>query len=359
MKKTRDGLFGNFIPLRRAVEAIAARVKIPDDQIESRRGLNRQGGDDFKATMARGVIRKNLGEARAASILFRHLNQPPASCPTWLDSLVGGLLILDERVRREGLEILALWASIESTFMLHARYSGRQAGQTASPLNLGHMSPVSRLMQIGFDVDELIHFLDARGVAHTLGEALNPPVLAAQATALTSAVGAVTDLPFVAGASTNGEVEPAEADPVQSVGIHALIASGPRAEGSFGTALAATPATPPKGRFNDFSRSGRRCPIEREILEAKAECSEPVRSREVMARLLDKALAGHAVLKIKDDRLHYVGDDGGLLRYTPQALRLFIDPNKAAKREAAKEQRRAADAAKAQAHGVEAMPSAE
>lgn len=359
MKKTRDGLFGNFIPLHRAVEAIAARVKIPDEQIERRRGLNRQGGDDFEAGLARGVIGNVLREARAASILFRHLNQPPASCPTWLDSLVGGFLILDERLRREGLEILALWACDESTFMLHARYPGAQAEQTASPLNPGHMSSVPRRMQIGFDVDELIHFLDARGVAHKLGEALNPPVLAAQATALTSEVGAMVAPPSVGCAPTNGETEPAESNPMPSASIRAPSASEPGAKGIADATSVAAPTTGPAGRFNDFRRPGKRCPIEREILQTKAECAEPVRPVELMGRLLDKAEAGHPVLRVKDSRLYYVGNDGALVLYTRNALRQFISPKNETKRVVAEEQRRTADAAMAQGvPGRKAMPSA-
>lgn len=352
MQKVRDGLHGNFIPLRRAVAAVAARITIPDEEIESRRGLNAAlDANDFVATLDRAIIRNVVSQARAAAILLSLLNQPSASRPQWLDA-APGYPILDDSVGRQGVEALIQWARGEVALVVTGGPRGWPALTPPAPELMGRPS---RSMQIGFNIDELIHFLDAKGVAHNLGEALNPPVLAAQGTALTSAVGAVVSPSPVACAPTKGKIEPAESIPMRSASIWASSGRDPCAEGS----PVATSVSAPTGRFNDFRRPGKRCPIEREILEAKVECAEPLGPREIMGRLLQKAEAGHPVLKIKNGTLHYVGNDGRLVLYTLNALRQFISPKNEAKRAAARELRLAADTVKAQsAPGRKATPSA-
>lgn len=174
MIKIRAGLHGNFMPLDRAVMAIAARIIVPDDQIDARIGLNRQGVDDFKTQLERSVIRRILAEAKAAGTLFQHLSQPTPSLPNWWDSVVGGFPILDNGVRRQGLELLALWARTEIRYPFHARDRDLQAGQLRPLQGSESGGQPSRLVQIGFDTDELIHFLDELEIPHNLGAILNP-----------------------------------------------------------------------------------------------------------------------------------------------------------------------------------------
>ena len=295
----RDGLLGNFVTLYRAVRAIAACIDVSDLDVDGRRGLNGGGSGDFESMLERTVIRGVVGEAKAAAVLFRHLSAPSSWRPRWQHSAVGGFPIADDAVGMEGLQILAQWGSADVSFQLQQR-SGR-AKRNESAVLSGDAPPALRMNLIGFDIDDLVHFLDANGVAHSLGAPLNPPVEL------------VKEGPY------RGVVAPA----------------------TLLTADAKT-STPPtvafSGRHNDFRRPGKQCTIRREILAAMAQCSEPVRHREVMARLLDVARAGHALLKVKDNLLHYVGTDGKLMPYTSDALRQFVRAQR--RREAASDKRR-------------------
>lgn len=170
MKQIRDGLHGNFLSLDRAVRAVASRVKISDEEVDGRRGLNRSSEDGFKTQLDRTVIRNVLCQARAAGILFRLLNQPSSSLPNWQDSAIGGFPIFDNGVSREGLEILARWAQSGAGFRLQG---GSWAGQGSQGSRMDTLPAPSRLVQIGFDIDDLIRFLNANGIEHNLGEPLN------------------------------------------------------------------------------------------------------------------------------------------------------------------------------------------
>jgi hypothetical protein len=155
------------------VRAIAARVTIPDDQIDARRGLNRQDLDDFETKLERSAVGRILAEAKAAGILFQHLNQPTPLLPNWWDAVVGGFPILDNSVRRQGLELLALWARTEVSYMLHASDRDVQTGQVRPFQGSESKDQPSRLVQIGFDTDELIQFLDELEIPHNLGAIMN------------------------------------------------------------------------------------------------------------------------------------------------------------------------------------------
>jgi hypothetical protein len=170
MKEIRPGLHGNFLSLDRAVRAVASRVKISDEEVDARLGLNRIDKNEFQTTLDRTAIRSVLGPARAAGILFRHLSQPSPARPNWQDSAIGGFPIVDDGVSREGLEILARWARSEAEFRLQGGPWSEHGGRVPC---MEVLPGPSRLMQIGFDVDDLIHFLNASGVDHSLGEPLN------------------------------------------------------------------------------------------------------------------------------------------------------------------------------------------
>lgn len=172
MRRIRAGLHGNFLSLDRAVRAVAACLEISGDEVEERRGLNRSDDEDVQTRLDRSVIRRVLSEAKAAGILLRHLNQPARFRPSWRDASIGGFPILDEGVSREGLEMLARWALVEASFELHRSH---WAGQGEPDLCMGQLPGASRLVHIGFDIDDFIHFLDSIGVGHNLGKAMNAP----------------------------------------------------------------------------------------------------------------------------------------------------------------------------------------
>lgn len=317
MQKVQDGLHGKFIPLRRAVAAIAARITIPDGEFENRQGLNAAlDANDFVATLDRAIIRNVVSEARAAAILLDLLNQPSASRPQWFDA-ASGYPILDDSVGRQGIEALIQWKRGEVALVVTG---GPRDWPALSPPAPELMGRPSRSMQIGFNVDELIRFLDARGVAHNLGEAKNLPTQC--------------QLPH----------------PAQSVIASPDAASSRMADAGSDATPAAEAATQFHGHFNDASRPGKRCAIEREIRQAQARCVDRHRAEAVMLCLMDMARAGHDVLCIENNCLHYV-KKGRLAPYTMRALSQFIAPKAEAKREAAVQKRRAADAAKVHASG--------
>lgn len=171
MTKVREGLFGNFIPLDRAVDAISAKIVVEVREIDGYRSVNSSKDEnDFGVRHERGSVGKMLRQARAAGQLLGVVNRDAGSRPKWYDSSQGYPL-LDDSLGREGRDILVQWMkqTLPPAPMPHGRYSSKVA--PADPQEAMFQVPRSGLL--GFDIDELIHFLDKASVPHVLGSPLN------------------------------------------------------------------------------------------------------------------------------------------------------------------------------------------
>lgn len=169
----RSGLFGNFIPLDRALEAVAARIEIDDSEVEARR-INRRfcALDDRWTELAeRRGIRDALATSKAASLLIRTLNRPLAQRLEWHE-LVSGVAIRDDQVGRQGLQWLV--ARQGASVQRSPGTNDRLEAMSEAPEQIG--STPARHQEIGFNVDELIDLLDREGIPHALGASDAPCV---------------------------------------------------------------------------------------------------------------------------------------------------------------------------------------
>ncbi len=179
MKVIREGLYGNFIPLRDAVRAIGVGITVTVDEIDSRRSLNRCRDETSVETIVeRASFGRMLREARSAEVLLILLSRPANSRPSWYDS-ASGYALPDETVGREGLLVLADWA--KQMLPPATRPVGKSTSVSTDPTAL--IFEVPRSVQLGFDIDEFIQFLDANGVKHSLGDSLSSPPEPADAAA--------------------------------------------------------------------------------------------------------------------------------------------------------------------------------
>jgi hypothetical protein len=173
MKQVRDGLFGNFIPLDRAVAAIGARLTLTTDEIDGYRSLNCSKADDDVGTLSeRAAIGHMLRRARAAGQLLQVLNRVAEDRPKWYDSSQG-IALLDDGVSREGTAFLVQWMkhAIPPVPRPFGKWSSNEPQATPridSPFSVA----VPRSAQVGFNIDELIRALDAARVPHGLGESI-------------------------------------------------------------------------------------------------------------------------------------------------------------------------------------------
>jgi hypothetical protein len=173
MRKVREGLLGNFIPLARTVDAIWVRISISVEEIDGRRSLNcSKDENDIETKLERAAIGRLLGQARAAGRLLQLLNRAADRRPKWYDSSPG-YAVLDDSLAREGLDILIRWMhqSLPPPPVPHGRWSS----PAPAPDPVEGIFRVPRSDQLGFDIDELIRFLDADQIPHALGEALDFP----------------------------------------------------------------------------------------------------------------------------------------------------------------------------------------
>lgn len=171
MKQVRDGLFGNFIQLDRAVGAIGARLTLTTAEIDSFRSPNCSKADDDVETLAeRAYIGRTLRRARAAGQLLQILNRVAEDRPKWYD-VAQGFALLDESVSKEGTAFLVQWMkqALPSVPKPFGKWSST-APQSMSPNDSPFPVEVPRSAQVGFDIDELIRALDAARVPHSLGE---------------------------------------------------------------------------------------------------------------------------------------------------------------------------------------------
>ena len=169
MKKIRDGLLGNFIPLANAARALGDRVQVSMQEIDRHLSLNRPN-DESLVRAQRDAIASHLGFAHGASRLLQLMNRPADSRPKWYDA-GAGYPILDDSLGRKGLNILTQWAKL-----VWPSESKTRSGSTSEIPPLHHQGPDGGPMDLGFDTDELIQFVDAEDVAHTLGKHLNSVV---------------------------------------------------------------------------------------------------------------------------------------------------------------------------------------
>lgn len=151
MLPSRAEMFGSFVSLSEALEAIARKVRLADAQITAHLPPNaRIGVDDFEHLALRAALRDQLARGQAASLLLRCLNQPAGQRPNWQE-LQDGVAFHDEAAFRHGLRWLAL----------------EERGAGARPIV--HDLDLDRCAnRLGFHVDELIDILDSQGIAHTL-----------------------------------------------------------------------------------------------------------------------------------------------------------------------------------------------
>jgi hypothetical protein len=166
MKKIRDGLLGNFIPLADAVRTIGSRISVPIREVDLHLSLNRPK-DEGVVEWQRDAVAYHLRFAHGAARLLQLMNRAADDRPKWYDA-ASGHSILDDTLGRRGLNILSHWSKLAFP---SASKSG--SGSTSAIPAAHHQGPDGGVMDLGFDVDELIHFLNADHVLHTLGEQLN------------------------------------------------------------------------------------------------------------------------------------------------------------------------------------------
>jgi hypothetical protein len=174
MNKIRDGLLGNFIPLADAVRAIGSRISVPIGEVDLHLSLNRPK-DEGVVEWQRDAVAYHLRFAHGAARLLQLMNRAADDRPKWYDA-ASGHSILDDTLGRRGLNILSHWSKLA-----YPSASNSASGSTSAMPPAHHQGPDGGPMDLGFEVDELIHFLDADQVLHTLGEQLNS-VLAEEAT---------------------------------------------------------------------------------------------------------------------------------------------------------------------------------
>ncbi len=165
MKKIRDGLLGNFIPLGDAARAVGARILVSDEEADVHLSLNRPSDEVVQAQ--RAAVAYHLRFAHGASRLLQLLNRPADSRPKRYDA-AAGYPILDDTLGRRGVNILNHWAKLA-----YPSASKASSGARSTVPFAHNQGPDGNPLDLGFDVDELIHFLNAGEVPHTLGDQLN------------------------------------------------------------------------------------------------------------------------------------------------------------------------------------------
>lgn len=165
MQESARRLHGNFIPLNRVVEAIANLISISDEETDGYRSLNDvAGADPFQASAQRSRVKAVLRSSNAAGQLLRLLNQPQPMRPSWWH-VTEGYPLLDDQVHKEGMQILV---NLErsSLSLLSAISPWRSISNDGAQ---GARIESQRDALIGFDLCEVITFLDTNGVPHMLG----------------------------------------------------------------------------------------------------------------------------------------------------------------------------------------------
>jgi hypothetical protein len=171
-----ERLFGNFISLFDAIEAVARRVEIANETVDAYRDTDGDV-DAFTTTLNRWPVKTIFQRSAAATQLIQRLaNGPAHERPRWFDTTLGFPLVRDV-VAEEGMTELALmvrWAENHKR-QFSARNMGRRWG--AADLGAEYKQPINpepdpfeipRIREIGFDCDELIRFLDRNGISYYL-----------------------------------------------------------------------------------------------------------------------------------------------------------------------------------------------
>ncbi len=165
MQEPARRLYGNFIPLNRVVEAIANLIPISDEDADGYRSLNEvAGADPFQASAQRSRVKAVLRSSNAAGQLLRLLNQPQPMRPSWWH-ITEGYPLLDDQVHKEGMQILVNLERL-SLSLLSAVSPWRSISNGDAQ---SKCTETQRDALIGFDLNEVIAFLDAKGVMHMLG----------------------------------------------------------------------------------------------------------------------------------------------------------------------------------------------
>lgn len=166
MKAKRSPILGNFSPLDRTLEAVASCISIEDSDADSHRSLNCRANDDpLHVKTQRKPIKQRLANAKAAEHLLRVLNKPANQRPEWRE-VTAGVALRDDSVGKQGLQWLIAhqqqaWRTVPDVHTKYDKLKEVPAVPKVPEATFAH--------RIGFDIDELIAFLDREGILHSLG----------------------------------------------------------------------------------------------------------------------------------------------------------------------------------------------
>lgn len=165
MSTVRVELWGNFLPLRDAVDAVSRLTTVSVEQIDARRSLNLSSDEhSFETKLDRAKIGGMLRQAHAADRLLHLLNQEAETRPKWRE-LSHGYAVLNDTLGLEGVGILIQLA--KQAFPSSSPTFGKWAAGHPPASQASFQPP--RWTSLGFDLDEFIRFLESNNVPHTLG----------------------------------------------------------------------------------------------------------------------------------------------------------------------------------------------
>lgn len=163
----------SFVSLLDAVETIACQIQMSDPYVDSYRDT-KLDENEFVTMLNRWPVKTGFQRSEAANIFIRHLaNGPAAQRPRWFDTVLG-FPLADEKIAGEGMTELARmarWAENYKRWYSSLRWHQPNVETTEETSPAFELLP--RVGQIGFDRNELIHFLNHNHIKHCLGEVIS------------------------------------------------------------------------------------------------------------------------------------------------------------------------------------------
>ena len=157
----RSELFGDFIPLDRALEIVALRVQVASAEIEDVRRNRCVWPDRWAEIAERKAIHDCLADSKAAGLLLGVFNKPKALRIEWF-ALTQGFPVRDDRVGIDGMQWLV--ARLNAPLPGRTQPAGRWGAMSAQDPAVLAEVPDVRAREIGFNVDELIALLDRESI---------------------------------------------------------------------------------------------------------------------------------------------------------------------------------------------------
>lgn len=267
MRVRGSRLLGNFVPLSHAVQTIAKCTVVNDDHADAFRNLNGRSDQPAIEEERRRPIKMHLAHAFAAGKLLELVNKPLLQRPEWFE-LFEGTPLRDDSVGNQG-----------KRWLTHERDKSNPPPRPLLPTqrwktNEALPAVVDRVKMlledsIGFDLNELVTFLDQENIRHTLE-------------------------------ATSQKEEPG---------------SVPKKQKS---------ALKPQGRTHMLAPSGKTCVIEEMVIKAWREAGEPYKPSAVYACLRKIVEAENSALVYVEKHVVIVNRSTGPAPYTSKSMGNYI-----------------------------------